>query len=114
MKRSNRLRRILINMSLGKQGVIYIISSGMNCVIGILKWRSSQFTVKMREKRIQQDLSCLCFRSDNAYAPSVRSEEHTSELQSRFDLVCRLLLEKKNTLVRPLTVLRRADISAAM
>src|SRR5699024_12021685 len=26
----------------------------------------------------------------------VRSEEHTSELQSRFDLVCRLLLEKKN------------------
>src|SRR5699024_3060254 len=26
----------------------------------------------------------------------MRSEEHTSELQSRFDLVCRLLLEKKN------------------
>src|SRR5699024_2283941 len=28
-------------------------------------------------------------------AQRVRSEEHTSELQSRFDLVCRLLLEKK-------------------
>src|SRR5699024_11321477 len=28
----------------------------------------------------------------------LRSEEHTSELQSRFDLVCRLLLEKKNKL----------------
>src|SRR5437868_4263738 len=28
--------------------------------------------------------------------PRWRSEEHTSELQSRFDLVCRLLLEKKN------------------
>src|SRR5699024_12221953 len=27
-----------------------------------------------------------------------RSEEHTSELQSRFDLVCRLLLEKKKQL----------------
>src|SRR5206468_9688815 len=27
---------------------------------------------------------------------AVRSEEHTSELQSRSDLVCRLLLEKKN------------------
>src|SRR5699024_12810314 len=27
-----------------------------------------------------------------------RSEEHTSELQSRFDLVCRLLLEKKKPL----------------
>src|SRR5699024_12645899 len=29
------------------------------------------------------------------YMASVRSEEHTSELQSRFDLVCRLLLEEK-------------------
>src|SRR5437868_13009810 len=28
---------------------------------------------------------------------NLRSEEHTSELQSRFDLVCRLLLEKKKT-----------------
>src|SRR5690349_23835849 len=28
--------------------------------------------------------------------PQMRSEEHTSELQSRRDLVCRLLLEKKN------------------
>src|SRR5438105_1263006 len=28
-------------------------------------------------------------------APGIRSEEHTSELQSRVDLVCRLLLEKK-------------------
>src|SRR5699024_11728254 len=45
---------------------------------------------------------------DTAYTPALkdvidtssiqiieRSEEHTSELQSRFDLVCRLLLEKK-------------------
>src|SRR5699024_11899462 len=30
-----------------------------------------------------------------AIGPWDRSEEHTSELQSRFDLVCRLLLEKK-------------------
>src|SRR5690606_40177589 len=29
------------------------------------------------------------------YSPSFRSEEHTSELQSRENLVCRLLLEKK-------------------
>src|SRR5207249_12232260 len=37
-------------------------------------------------------------RSDGALykvGAVVRSEEHTSELQSRFDLVCRLLLEKK-------------------
>src|SRR5450830_340609 len=30
----------------------------------------------------------------------IRSEEHTSELQSRFDLVCRLLLEKKKNSLR--------------
>src|SRR5438309_8229774 len=30
-------------------------------------------------------------------SPFSRSEEHTSELQSQFHLVCRLLLEKKNT-----------------
>src|SRR5699024_11698095 len=33
------------------------------------------------------------------YDPN-RSEEHTSELQSRFDLVCRLLLEKKKKIER--------------
>src|SRR5437773_4513003 len=32
---------------------------------------------------------------DYARHKSVRSEEHTSELQSHHDLVCRLLLEKK-------------------
>src|SRR2546430_8046314 len=30
------------------------------------------------------------------FSPSERSEEHTSELQSQSNLVCRLLLEKKN------------------
>src|SRR5436305_11410726 len=34
------------------------------------------------------------------YLLKARSEEHTSELQSRPHLVCRLLLEKKNTLQR--------------
>src|SRR5438874_6475284 len=43
-----------------------------------------------------------CARADVAAAVGAgdgaagRSEEHTSELQSRRDLVCRLLLEKKN------------------
>src|SRR5204862_8019686 len=41
---------------------------------------------------IRQARSC----SSTAFSKSVpRSEEHTSELQSRRDLVCRLLLEKK-------------------
>src|SRR5947207_11641841 len=34
--------------------------------------------------------------SRRARRPRARSEEHTSELQSHSDLVCRLLLEKKN------------------
>src|SRR5207249_5591812 len=34
-------------------------------------------------------------------AVAKRSEEHTSELQSRFELVCRLLLEKKKGSPRP-------------
>src|SRR6266704_6121012 len=34
-------------------------------------------------------------KSWNSARGVFRSEEHTSELQSRFDLVCRLLLEKK-------------------
>src|SRR5206468_5793392 len=35
------------------------------------------------------------FDDPEAIAAKTRSEEHTSELQSRSDLVCRLLLEKK-------------------
>src|SRR6266513_6214547 len=35
-------------------------------------------------------------RSAHGVPTGGRSEEHTSELQSRLDLVCRLLLEKKN------------------
>src|SRR5438094_4423146 len=34
------------------------------------------------------------------YAAQERSEEHTSELQSPYDLVCRLLLEKKKQLIQ--------------
>src|SRR5437867_11412651 len=34
----------------------------------------------------------------HSYDPLVRSEEHTSELQSPYDLVCRLLLEKKKNI----------------
>src|SRR5207253_6491077 len=37
-----------------------------------------------------------CVKMLKKFTISVRSEEHTSELQSRGHLVCRLLLEKKN------------------
>src|SRR2546421_8827559 len=42
----------------------------------------------------------------HGYRP-VRSEEHTSELQSRSDLVCRLLLEKKKKKIQPRSRYRR-------
>src|SRR5689334_23496247 len=42
------------------------------------------------------EVGALSQRRDNAACRAVRrSEEHTSELQSQFHLVCRLLLEKK-------------------
>src|SRR5699024_11724585 len=37
----------------------------------------------------------LCSTTCTSVLNLIRSEEHTSELQSRFDLVCRLLLETK-------------------
>src|SRR5699024_11852660 len=41
---------------------------------------------KLLLEETNKDIATICFRS----------EEHTSELQSRFDLVCRLLFEKRN------------------
>src|SRR4029434_11354536 len=38
---------------------------------------------------------CACVRVCQSWGVNVRSEEHTSELQSHLNLVCRLLLEKK-------------------
>src|SRR5438067_7348755 len=43
-------------------------------------------------------------------AHGMRSEEHTSELQSRFDLVCRLLLEKKKKTTIHEVITHRPDI----
>src|SRR5437773_8997306 len=50
-------------------------------------------------RRVIQELHALLTRRSlflrRTGKPKVRSEEHTSELQSHHDLVCRLLLEKK-------------------
>src|SRR2546430_5140334 len=43
-----------------------------------------------------------------------RSEEHTSELQSQSNLVCRLLLEKKKTRAYPHSVRHVCDIGATL
>src|SRR3712207_8736164 len=51
---------------------------------------ASTTTIRMVARRCS-----LTVRSSSSANPLVRSEEHTSELQSRQYLVCRLLLEKK-------------------
>src|SRR5690554_7070750 len=53
------------------------------------KGATSGLVQRVRELLIDDDQDCVWLRVD------VRSEEHTSELQSRPQLVCRLLLEKK-------------------
>src|SRR5258707_11896830 len=45
--------------------------------------------------RHAQEKIKVCFERDAHRSQNYRSEEHTSELQSRQYLVCRLLLEKK-------------------
>src|SRR5437016_10878783 len=56
-------------------------------------------------------LSALSIASENSLpsAPKSRSEEHTSELQSLTNLVCRLLLEKKKTPVEAVRERQRQD-----
>src|SRR5260370_9089574 len=55
--------------------------------------------LRRRHNRISRGRSRAC-------RAGPRSEEHTSELQSHLNLVCRLLLEKKNTQIHtPLTKL---------
>src|SRR5690242_21192665 len=51
-----------------------------------------------RQRQRQDDTGSIAGRTPGAYG---RSEEHTSELQSHVNLVCRLLLEKKKRSLAP-------------
>src|SRR5947207_9133935 len=53
------------------------------------------YTTLFRSRRHHARPQRHAARDDNRTANHDRSEEHTSELQSHSDLVCRLLLEKK-------------------
>src|SRR5690554_6966384 len=71
-----------------------------------LSEREMQIAMMVVDCQKVQDISdklCLSFKTVNSYRyrifEKLRSEEHTSELQSRPHLVCRLLLEKKKTYV---------------
>src|SRR3712207_9233957 len=65
------------------------------------RWRSSATTTGPRAsdtcsaRRPSTTTTPTSARERATWCPSARSEEHTSELQSRQYLVCRLLLEKK-------------------
>src|SRR5690349_23133975 len=60
--------------------------------------RSSDLSYRRLDGLVLRDLTHMCLFSWRwMFEVENRSEEHTSELQSRRDLVCRLLLEKKKT-----------------
>src|SRR2546428_4475780 len=59
------------------------------------------YTTLFRSVRNKRRTSHPAGRGHRPCLSHQRSEEHTSELQSRSDLVCRLLLEKKNTHYAP-------------
>src|SRR5689334_23822628 len=58
-------------------------------------FRSSLGHALVRYFLAETDYRLVVFSRDELKQARMRSEEHTSELQSQFHLVCRLLLEKK-------------------
>src|ERR1041384_8418275 len=54
------------------------------------------YTTLFRSRYEQPSPNHVMTRTPASHSPCLRSEEHTSELQSLAYLVCRLLLEKKN------------------
>src|SRR2546428_4488696 len=65
-------------------------ASASSCAVAPRRWA----TVR-RPRAFSSSTSCDACQKKRYGEIVVRSEEHTSELQSRSDLVCRLLLEKK-------------------
>src|SRR3712207_7748250 len=63
--------------------------------LGVLLYELLTGTTPLERRRLREAALADVLR--------LRSEEHTSELQSRQYLVCRLLLEKKNTLATRIT-----------
>src|SRR2546429_3007937 len=60
-------------------------------------FRSAEAAAKAEKEAKEAAAKAARMKPAAAPAPAQRSEEHTSELQSRLHLVCRLLLEKKKT-----------------
>src|SRR5687768_18002507 len=65
--------------------------------------RKAVMASTMTSRRIFWTRRSIDSLTGSSLALLVRSEEHTSELQSRLHLVCRLLLEKKKKKIKKLT-----------
>src|SRR5438874_5302712 len=71
-------------------------------IFDLLKDRMALQRLKEAAEKAKCELSTTLQTEINLpFITADRSEEHTSELQSRRELVCRLLLEKKNKLEHP-------------
>src|SRR2546422_3828122 len=82
-------------IAIGEQARISVQISHIKLgTVGV--WGKSAEAVRLIEeaRRRGVDITADCYPYD-AWHSTIRSEEHTSELQSRLHLVCRLLLEKK-------------------
>src|SRR3989449_8281308 len=70
-------------------------------ILGVWYWCTDQHIVQRVLAAKNVSTRCtICWSVHQYQTPRIgapRSEEHTSELQSRLHLVCRLLLEKKKT-----------------
>src|SRR5207249_7062593 len=72
-----------------KRRIVEIIATGSLQKIAADGGHVSQLRTCTRQQRLTQNRVA---RFNQRVLGQIRSEEHTSELQSRFDLVCRLLL----------------------
>src|SRR2546429_2724366 len=70
---------------------------------GLPRWAEARVATTYDSCAICRYSSTTGLRSVTTPSTVTRSEEHTSELQSRLHLVCRLLLEKKKKLTSILT-----------
>src|SRR3989440_2010747 len=76
-------------------------ASARACCVARVRSSSAAATPAERSRSRSNRTFCIASTHDSSWSRTsssraCRSEEHTSELQSRSDLVCRLLLEKKN------------------
>ena len=81
---TTRVARIL-----GENNLITMPVNGSNPLKAVPKKKEKKKVMKLLKQKLQKQRQLL-------KQMLLRSEEHTSELQSRSDLVCRLLLEKQN------------------